>query len=1390
MSRLHRVALAAALICGWAAGVQAAVCSLGIHNNYFATGLGFNANNTTLQLFLNDDGAGNSEVTYLMTAETPGHNGCTSSLTNPTIFVATFPPGTDLSLVRDDTNPDPSLAQVVCGMTGDGFNIVTCPNLDPLCSTHPIHITNRPIVGNILNFTIPVNVGIGQPACECKDLGGSGCEAGCQSEPQGGPERCGAKAFFNVGFVGVKNPSTPGTYGHSPSLANFTLAANDTVDNGSITATGLQNNYTLILRPTQTASQTPTITLTPSFTVTPTVTPTATRTVTPTFPTFTPTSTVTLTPTFTFTPTPTVRLAGAPIDFEFCNLSPSQGHIAEPLTPPYNGLLSGGLFTESFSFPVTVRTPAPVTLDHNAKCQAQFLPFAGAKQYLAVDYNAPGVKSGANIEVKFNLFPTVNRRILSLLKSKKCVGGTRNGLNCLVDGSCSGGGTCGGSEIEGCYLTASPIGPAQSTGVVKMYFHDDGNQCTASRNLNAPCTGPPQGNFQCPVAGNCDESICGDSKFISTAALGTLNTNQFMLGETIGVNGPGSVTCELYQNGNLIGAIERPEGRCIGPANPVTGAVYACRTQNDCGLCSTGSTNAGAQCNPARAPRCVGGSSDGNLCDPTVGNPCPGGGICNNNDTCPINCLNCLGGSNNGSMCADNTDCPGGTCSACQVDCPGGTGAFCVASGSSCDTSNVVLPDQARLGTDDTAASALNMLVKHFVVQDNGFYIIKYLRLNRLLPTGDSAIEQWIPNTPGPNSNMIEDLATGNPDGNTTMLSATSSGVTVDDYTFEPPPPTLTPIPNPTPVGTQIVRGMSAYAVAENVSGTGSKPLRLGFRDATNTNYTGAGVVDLGPWAAASYFTGALSYFPLGPFTAVPVGEWTEPRIATTSLRVRRETGSSEESRITAIGLSELVSLPLPPTGITLRDVDGDGQIRVCIDGHSVYDDINIAQEIAARTFQVDSLLQCTRGGIGDVDASHYVKRMLYGQNVVDVNCVGGSNVGVACLDNSDCPGGTCPQVSNGSLSPWSCKVAKGTQGHCDYTFWDFSVNDFNANPNYRKTGFCHDNGGPDSGAECTCIESPRTISEPLGRGYCKEPGNFGDTCVSSADCPPPPTPSLNLDADFESCTGGSNYQNLCAVNGDCPSAICSGRAYFSCEAAACPHVPGCRNGICVQRVNQSNEYDLLTDLFDEIDRINLTTQGLPFVCVGGVNQGKSCGSNANCPGSTCAVSCQNPPCGKVILMIPTMVNPNFFGNWGPTNENMDRLRDFYVQQATQRGWNYVDLYKEFQEDCGGTWTRCLRDPVHPSFPAECCTDASCTASNGVQCSSGAECLSLNCSSIFGSCDTYPNSGICAMARSMVGCLVKTCVGGATPNSSCRSNTDCGGGTCTETADTAHCAHL
>lgn len=216
-----------------------------------------------------------------------------------------------------------------------------------------------------------------------------------------------------------------------------------------------------------------------------------------------------------------------------------------------------------------------------------------------------------------------------------------------------------------------------------------------------------------------------------------------------------------------------------------------------------------------------------------------------------------------------------------------------------------------------------------------------------------------------------------------------------------------------------------------------------------------------------------------------------------------------------------------------------------------------------------------------------------------------------------------------------------------------------------------------------------------------------------------------------------------------------------------------------------SSEYVLLNHVFDKLDRFASQS-----VCVGGTNQGLACTLNSQCNSNVCRVF----PF-KTVLMKPSMTvglpAAPYTTDWLASDQSMDLVRNFYQDQVTRRGYNTIDLRQQYAEDCGGTYSVCFLDPVHPDKPAECCTTQACTASNGVQCSATSSCVSGACSTQYGSCGRYPNSGVCAQAHGVEGCLVQQCVGGSNPGASCGTNADCtGGGSCGPTTDTATCPHL
>lgn len=1076
---------------------------------------------------------------------------------------------------------------------------------------------------------------------------------------------------------------------------------------------GFTRDYN-ITHPTNTRTNTLTPSITPTFT--PTLSPTPTMTLTPAN-SATPTRTPSLTPTPTVTPTPTLRVPGI-LDFEDCSVSPLQTHYGETGAVT-NAFVGARIVSDDGIGPVAARTPAPDPADIGSKCMIHLNPPSTKREFVAVDFNSPSVMSGVHARLKFANFPNPARNVMSLVRAKTCSGGTAPGKNCIDALDCPGGGSCVGTEIPGCYAVAINTGPTSLFGTVKVYFHDASNVCSAARNSAAPCSGPQQGNFQCPTAGNCDESLCDDGAYVQTVVLGQSDFAELMLGETFPdrANQPGLVQCELWQDGLQLAAVTRKEGVCTGTQNAY-GVRHACASDSDCGLC-VGGANAGKQCGKVEA------------------------------DQCPVQpCLNCFGGANNGATCTTDGDCTGGVCTGCQLDCPGGT---CTGA-STCDLSAVVLPTQARVGTDDAGASMFvaNYYADSVIVQDNGTYVIRRDRLNTAYPNGDTATEQWSPIPTGAHFATVNDLVAGNPNGNTNYVAAdnTLPLPVFDNYA-------LTAFP--TPAAGETIRALATGAVVANEAASVDARIATGL--ASGAIGTFGADVNVGAWAVDTYFAGILSNFFLSPTGAV----WTPANVASTAFSLARRSDSGTSTRATAVWATELLERPLANRGITLTDVDGDGQIRVCIYGHSQYNDISIMQQVAARVPQVDSLLQCTRGATSDLDGARYVLRAMYGQARVDVQCAGGSNAGQGCLTDTDCPGSTC-----GQLGPyaWPCSVVKGTNGHCDYFLDDFAVNDYHTGTSFRRSGFCYAPGTFEQGAPCRCIPDVSQAGQLHPNGWCTGGANIGGRCFAFADCPGATTSPIPFDTSYaQSCRGGSNYQNLCTVNGDCPGSTCN-TTVGDCPTD-CKGTPGCRGGVCTEGTLQAYWYDVLVNQYDHMQRIiNAHPTGPPF------------------PTSKT----------KVILMTPMASLPIL--DWALTNEYMDGHRDFQRNQATVRGadWNVVDIYGQMLTSCGPSWySTCYRDAVHPSVPSECCTTPFCTASNGVHCGQASECQSGACSSAFGNCDQYPDSGICAMVTALAGCLKHTCVGGSNVGASCRDgdSTCTGGGVCTPTtASGARCTHL
>ena len=173
--------------------------------------------------------------------------------------------------------------------------------------------------------------------------------------------------------------------------------------------------------------------------------------------------------------------------------------------------------------------------------------------------------------------------------------------------------------------------------------------------------------------------------------------------------------------------------------------------------------------------------------------------------------------------------------------------------------------------------------------------------------------------------------------------------------------------------------------------------------------------------------------------------------------------------------------------------------------------------------------------------------------------CSGGTKAGGTCLQDSECPGGTC------AVPIRPCPVCNPGTGKC--------------------------NGGPNEGLACTPADS----------------ASLGDAYPTTHDCPPPPEKFLGtLPISFRLTTGTATH-----VAVDLPN-----QTNVYCGFCRHPVTLAYAKGRCSGGANDGNP--CLIDLECPSGSCS-STQGVPCSgCSGGVNDGVACGSDADCPGGTC----------------------------------------------------------------------------------------------------------------------------------------------------------------------------
>jgi hypothetical protein len=238
-----------------------------------------------------------------------------------------------------------------------------------------------------------------------------------------------------------------------------------------------------------------------------------------------------------------------------------------------------------------------------------------------------------------------------------CVGGTRDGLTCDVQGfDLSFAPTDPALPQDGVSLDCPPA-DGQAIGTLKINLPLTTG--TSTKDAVDPCESPKQAlNCFCGVCSGDTTISCDSDANCAGVCVGGLSAGNSCV---TSANCPGSCSGGT-NNGGTCTSNSACTGSCTGGSNPGT----TCSNSSVCtGTCS-GGANAGSNCstNTNCADACVGGTNAGASCttDATCTGSCTGGG--DNGDNCATNgdcSLGCIGGSNDGTDCTTNGDCTG-TC--------------------------------------------------------------------------------------------------------------------------------------------------------------------------------------------------------------------------------------------------------------------------------------------------------------------------------------------------------------------------------------------------------------------------------------------------------------------------------------------------------------------------------------------------------------------------------------------------------------------------------------------------------------------------------------------------------------------------------------------------------
>ncbi len=264
--------------------------------------------------------------------------------------------------------------------------------------------------------------------------------------------------------------------------------------------------------------------------------------------------------------------------------------------------------------------------------------------------------------------------------------------SCTTNANCLSGGTCTAFACVGGTAPANTVCNRNfdcPTGVCGNYCGVNGSTCTT-------VSTPP-----CPAGTQPGVCTAKSAAVLQSLTIGALSIGPLAGQQVLKVGKP-----NLVANDGVVPVCAKAQSVFFTPVK-VPGLACACVRgafapdvagpgNSSAGLIGCGATgvtginvNLSRDHNTTPPKQCIGGTSDGAVCNPDV--QCPGGG------TCSLTTFTCTGGTNNGLGCNPSVDCPNGACNTnngpgtCQggsvreglacgstFDCGGGSGTdFC-----------------------------------------------------------------------------------------------------------------------------------------------------------------------------------------------------------------------------------------------------------------------------------------------------------------------------------------------------------------------------------------------------------------------------------------------------------------------------------------------------------------------------------------------------------------------------------------------------------------------------------------------------------------------------------------------------------------------------------------